>query len=73
MSLRALWPRVASAPENDLASPPDRLRELQEPVLERQAGLGAAGQLESVTRGAANFIRLQRATPGGEREEGSGR
>jgi hypothetical protein len=46
MSLRALWSRVASAPENDLASPPDRLRELQEPVLERQAGLGAAGQAE---------------------------
>jgi hypothetical protein len=46
MSLRALWPRVASAPENDLASPPDRLRELQEPVLERQAGLCAAGPAE---------------------------
>jgi xylose isomerase len=42
-------------------------------LIDRYAATYKDPLLESVTRGAANFIRLQRATPGGEREEGSGR
>jgi hypothetical protein len=42
-------------------------------LIDRYAATYRDPLLESVTRGAANFIRLQRATPGGEREEGSGR
>jgi hypothetical protein len=37
-------------------------------LIDRYAATYKDPLLESVTRGAANFIRLQRATPGGERE-----